>query len=100
MKREEIANEVNKHIGELRALGVEEIIISRVCSLENTTDCTIPVIVKSGRDNYESYNAIQEFLTRNISELIEVIPYDSFEAKTDDHFDEDSITIRTNGENL
>lgn len=100
MKREEIVYKIKRYIKELKDLGVNEIIISRECLLEGTIESTIPIIVKSANDNYESYNAIQEFLNRHISELLEVIPSDSFIANIDDHFDESCITIKFYEEKL
>ncbi len=93
MKREEIIKEINKRNDDLKKSGVLYIVISRECSLEDEVDCTIPVIVKLQKEEYESYNKIQEYMSREIYEHIEVIPSGSFEADLDDHFGEGSIKI-------
>lgn len=100
MKREVLVKEINKFNNELSQLGVLEIIISRECLLEEEIDCTIPIIVRLKNDDYLAYNLVQEFLSKNIYEHIEVIPYDSYEAKIDDHFDKDSIKIQIKEENI
>ncbi|MCX7959563.1 MAG: hypothetical protein N3B13_11010 [Deltaproteobacteria bacterium] len=94
MKREELADKIREYADELRKLSVKELILGRECSLENISDCTIPIVVNLIRDDYEAYNSVQDFLSKNISPLLEVIPSDFFEAKMDDHFDKDAVIIR------
>lgn len=74
-------------------MGVQKIVISRECSLEEEVDNTVSVLVESRPSSYEIFNSIQEFLSQNVYENIEVIPYDSLLAKIDDHFDEDATVI-------
>ncbi|MCX7944143.1 MAG: hypothetical protein N2746_06505 [Deltaproteobacteria bacterium] len=93
MNRDELRDKILQYKDNLAHLGVREIIICRECPLEETIECSIPLIIKLEREDLKLYNAIQEFLSKNVSELIEVIPDDFWGIEKDEHFDDNAINI-------